>query len=240
MTITNEEYALLSAWANAPMTGSSMSNDSGQPIENMILPSGWEVVNISLGDMSSAVSQITSGSVQNYYTSISQLDGFGGYVFKRMVDGAPEVVIAYRGTELLGIGNSTTWADIWADLHLVAGAAPSQAYHALAFYMAAMNVTGVSDSNISLTGHSLGGALASIIANLVRATAVVFDPAPNTDASTELANHFIVSGTSGSADITRIISEGDPISITSASYGGGMLGSTTSYKLNFEDRKSVV
>lgn len=95
--------------------------------------------------------------------------GFEAVAFQNAATGA--IVISYAGTydkDLLG--------DVAADSALVAGLASSQLYQAAEYYMKvkASNPT----ANITFTGHSLGGGLASLMAVFFNETALTFDQAP--------------------------------------------------------------
>jgi alpha-beta hydrolase superfamily lysophospholipase len=67
-----------------------------------------------------------------------------------------DIVIAIRGTQLSDSG------DLVADGRIAAGQTPDQYYDAMAFYSAVKAEN--PNADISLTGHSLGGALASLVA----------------------------------------------------------------------------
>ena len=84
---------------------------------------------------------------------------------------ANEIVISYAGTydkDILG--------DVAADIALGAGLRSDQLFQAAEYYMQVK--TDNPTANITLTGHSLGGGLASLIAVFFNETAVTFDQAP--------------------------------------------------------------
>ena len=98
------------------------------------------------------------------------------------IDG--ERVISYRGTDnALG-----TTASLWTDGDIFngwiggAGVISDQAIRAVNFYQAMSNDLSLGQdyrlANISLTGHSLGGGLAGLVASLYHREAMVFDNMP--------------------------------------------------------------
>lgn len=93
--------------------------------------------------------------------------GFSYGVFRRI--GTNEVVIAYTGTR------TTDPGDIVNDLAAGVGLGATQTYNAAAIYIQAKAMYG---DNISFTGHSLGGGLASVMAVWFNRPATVFDEAP--------------------------------------------------------------
>ena len=94
-------------------------------------------------------------------------DGFAYGVFRN--EATQEIVIAYRGTDGF-IG-----PDGLNDLGLALGSSTSQAIQAAKVYLAVLQAYG---PNITFTGHSLGGGLASLMAVFFDRPAIVFDPAP--------------------------------------------------------------
>ena len=103
-------------------------------------------------------------------------DGFFYRVFRNTATN--EVVISYRGTDgpmgMLTTGDGSTNAAGFL------GASSSQFRQAAAVYASVLRTHGVdaAGSNISFTGHSLGGGLASVMAVWFDRPATVFDPAP--------------------------------------------------------------
>jgi len=89
-----------------------------------------------------------------------------------------EVIIAYRGSDnLIFVENedgSVDWlgADGHDVLQLAAGGQPDQAKLALEFFNHVQNMTNLP---ITLTGHSLGGALAGFVGHLKNVNTVAFD-----------------------------------------------------------------
>jgi hypothetical protein len=102
----------------------------------------------------------------DYVNGFSRVDNFNSYtnnpitsfeaaVYVREINGATEVVIAYKGSkELKDFYNS--------DRQLATGKMPEQVSDAMSLYDA-VNAY-YQNANISLTGHSLGGTLAQIVA----------------------------------------------------------------------------
>ncbi len=97
-------------------------------------------------------------------------DGFSAGVFRRI--GTSEIVIAYTGT------NANKITDIaFGNLPATTGQPSSQALKAMLLYERIKNTPGYGD-NISFTGHSLGGGLASLMAVYFNKPATTFDAAP--------------------------------------------------------------
>lgn len=123
-----------------------------------------------------------NGRIGNYRithtsTDAQESDDFYALAYIDNVNGVDgtDRIIAYRGTDDFPM-------DAWYGYGVGAGSPGSpQGQHAIAFYEA---VTGrdvnstAPISNISLTGHSLGGGLAGYVAALSGANAVVFDNMP--------------------------------------------------------------
>lgn len=93
--------------------------------------------------------------------------GFEAVSFQR----GDEIVISYAGTY------DKSFGDLAADLALgVFGVSSTQLYEATEYYMQVRADN--SNAKITLTGHSLGGGLASLIAVFFDETATTFDQAP--------------------------------------------------------------
>lgn len=98
-----------------------------------------------------------------------------------------EIVIAFRGTDSL-FWDGLTGAPLGAGIY---NGPQSQADHAFNFYNVIMSQ--VSDAghyangaNVSLTGHSLGGGLAGLVASIHDLPAFVFDSMPFTEGANSL------------------------------------------------------
>lgn len=83
-----------------------------------------------------------------------------------------EIVISFAGTDP---GDLT--GDIAADLALAAGRLSDQLVHAAAYYLQ-VKASAPANATISITGHSLGGGLASLVAAFFGESAFTFDQAP--------------------------------------------------------------
>ena len=101
------------------------------------------------------------------------LVGFSYGVFRRI--GTPEIVLAYTGS------NEKFIADyLGTNVPAVLGIASIQVPAAALAYEKVLEKYGtdIAGSNITFTGHSLGGGLASVMAIWYNRPAVVFDEAP--------------------------------------------------------------
>jgi RTX calcium-binding nonapeptide repeat (4 copies)/Lipase (class 3) len=102
-------------------------------------------------------------------------DGFAYGVFRNTATN--EIVISYRGTDgaagMMG-------ADGINNVGLTAGQLTAQAIQAAKILVKVQELYGsdAAGSNISFTGHSLGGGLAGVMAVWFNRPAIVFDPAP--------------------------------------------------------------
>ena len=105
--------------------------------------------------------------------SLPVTDGFAYGVFKN----GNEIVISYRGTD--GAAGMMGW-DGASNVGLAFGSATSQAIQAAKVYAKVLELypANPQGSNISFTGHSLGGGLAGIMSVWFNRPAIVFDPAP--------------------------------------------------------------
>lgn len=79
-----------------------------------------------------------------------------------------EIIVAFRGTEV------TDYHDLNADITMSSQNMPRQAYHALMFYDAIKKK--YPQTEILLTGHSLGGSLAQIVGVWRKVKACTFNP----------------------------------------------------------------
>ena len=106
-------------------------------------------------------------SQDSSYFSYKNLEsGFVACVFRNTTTN--ELVISFRGTERVGLGENqssySTWAqDMLTDVKIVNGITDQQFIDAWNFYSQVKNNT-TSGTKIILTGHSLGGALAQFVA----------------------------------------------------------------------------
>ena len=103
------------------------------------------------------------------------LSGFSARVYQNTSTG--EIAISYAGTEFGNTSFKGTGADFLnGNMPLALGNYATQAYRAAALYQ---EVTAAQlGTNISFTGHSLGGGLASMMAVWFNRPAYVFAPAP--------------------------------------------------------------
>jgi hypothetical protein len=101
--------------------------------------------------------------IPNTYVNLAS-SGFEAASFQRGTD----IVISYTGT-----GTAVDWI---ANIALGIGWAANQLRQAAAYYMQVKTLN--QNANITFTGHSLGGGLASLIAVFFDKTAVTFDQAP--------------------------------------------------------------
>ena len=118
------------------------------------LPIGWDVVS---------------------YVPGGGLNGFTAGAYKNGTD----IVIAFKGTDtsLNGLINAAGSAvDVTADLALAAGLGSTQLFQAALFYQQVKSAN--PGANITFTGHSLGGGLASIMSVWFNRAATTFDEAP--------------------------------------------------------------
>ena len=120
--------------------------------------------------------------------SAIELSGFSARAYQNIVTG--EIVISYAGTEF-----GKTWAGMGADfvsanIPLAIGQYGQQALLAATYYQ---NIkTRYGTDNISFTGHSLGGGLASVMAVWFDRPAYVYAPAPFANSANETQNYIPV------------------------------------------------
>ena len=161
-------YSILAKAAYQADNPNTLENETlielnGLFTKNSLENPGWEVLEVN----------------GKYYTSyVSGFDGVA-YGLDTNDDGIyEEVVVAYAGSQ--------EWFQDWTinDGEILIGQVPSQKTDALAFYaMVAGTYCTNEQTNISITGHSLGGALAQYVASLKQEPAVTFN-APGIDIPT--------------------------------------------------------
>jgi hypothetical protein len=107
-------------------------------------------------------------------------DGFGFYANSYTYNG--ETIISFRGSDGYIVG------DAWYGWGAGVGAETTQAGLAAQFYQSVVGSAAFPFStNVTFTGHSLGGGLAGLLAGLYGKTAVVFD---NMAYSSAIANTY--------------------------------------------------
>ena len=92
--------------------------------------------------------------------------GYQGAAFQR--NGTNEIVVANRGTE------PTQYTDLRADLQMGLRQVPDQFYDAQNFLQQVMDAN--NGANVSITGHSLGGALSQLLGAETGLETVTFNP----------------------------------------------------------------
>lgn len=141
--------------------------------------------------------------------TLSVTNGFAYGVFRNTTTN--EVVIAYRGTD----GASGMMGhDGVANIQLFLGVPTSQLIQAAQVYTEVLRLYGsdANGSNISFTGHSLGGGLAGIMAVYFNRPAIVFDPAPfQLSALSAVAVHDVVQALGSTAPAALLAYEADRI-----------------------------
>jgi trimeric autotransporter adhesin len=150
------EYALMAAAAYWDIRGL----DNGKPLESnrAPIPPGWTI--------------LTAYDVKG--SGGASWDGFSARVFKGP---GGQIVISYAGTEF-GSGKpliGTTPDFLFGNMPLAAGVYGTQAMLAAELYQ---RVKAEQGGDISFTGHSLGGGLASMMAVWFKRPAKVFAQAP--------------------------------------------------------------
>ena len=189
MALSETQLVLLAALANQPMTGMTGLNAEDDTVlqnaedeHNAIaleqipgLGSDWKVQEITTVDVQRAIQAEAALRGVAATTGDRDFVGMAAVVFRNDVTG--EAVISFRGTQLED-GAAETGFDIAADLDLGAGVAHTQVYAAYYFLKAALNLLSPQQTaNLTLTGHSLGGGLASLMGMYSGINTVVFDPA---------------------------------------------------------------
>jgi|GEM_PF-973220 len=245
------DMALLSALVNGDMnylnpdTSNFFDAAGGDKVKNlihdnviintqpMIAVNGWNPIEVQFSKITALAPNVTS---------YSDLAGLAAATFIK--DG--KAVISFRGTED-EIGD---WA---ADAVLTSGGISKQLYAAYYYTKVALDKlhdAGIVDANITFTGHSLGGALASAMAQYFGINGVVFDSAPNLNSSLNLADGApgytviapgvteagiptattnilwpsIPASTSAPGEVRLYFTEHDPVSQSVGDAGGGRLG----------------
>jgi RTX calcium-binding nonapeptide repeat (4 copies)/Lipase (class 3) len=153
---TTQDYALLSAGA---YDDTRFREENRAPI-----PVGWtELTQYQINGSGSYAINKTTGDLKT--------SGFSAKVYQN----GNEIVIAYAGTEF-AIPSAGGNADfLQGNIPLARGSASAQLRDAASLYL---RVSADLGSNITFTGHSLGGGLAAIMAVYVDRPAKVFAPAP--------------------------------------------------------------
>lgn len=93
-----------------------------------------------------------------------------------------DIVIAYSGTEKLDFN------DYIADLHLLLSGYNTQIAAAMNFYLSIINNENYATANITLTGHSLGGAIVQDISSKTAENGVTFNAPGINNITTNLGN----------------------------------------------------
>jgi hypothetical protein len=119
--------------------------------------------------------------------TVEKASGFGAAVFAKsqMGSGPKEIVIAFRGTEPLpkdlagAIDFTKDWTTNFGAKFMKPGGpvAPKQYSEALEFYQSVRKAN--PDARITITGHSLGGGLASYVGSETGQPVVTFNAARN-------------------------------------------------------------
>lgn len=121
------------------------------------------------------IANLPFGWVPKGYVTGTGLNGFTAGAYQNGSD----IVIAFKGTDaaLDSLANALGSAvDLAADLALAVGLGSIQLSQAALFYQEVK--AGNPSANITFTGHSLGGGIASVLAVWFNRPATVFDEAP--------------------------------------------------------------
>ena len=128
-----------------------------------------------------------------------------GLYRRRGEDGHTRSILAFRGTELLSARDWKT------DLEQALGEVPRQYLDALTFTQDAMLATGL-DGTLSLTGHSLGGGLATFCALTKQLDAQCFAAAPLGSGSQRAIERSHPGALAGAPrHVTHLYMAGDPV-----------------------------
>ena len=167
MTIQSD-MALLAAGSYWDVRKSDETFDNHAP-----LPEGWRV--------------LTDYDTSNTGGVVLLRSGFSARVYQNT--STSEIVISYAGTEF-GLNRAGFWNDfVSGNVPLAFGNYGEQAYQAALLYQRVKADLG---GNISFTGHSLGGGLASVMAVWFDRPAYVFAPAPfEKSADSTQPTHFL-------------------------------------------------
>ncbi len=140
---------------------SNIQRPSSQEVEDAKLTQ-----NFAIGVYNGNKSKIPDGWKLIKEESLS--NGFHAEAYEK--DG--KVIIAFRGTELTNLN------DLWADSQMVRRKVPDQAKSALDFYYEIEKYCKEKDidkSNITITGHSLGGSCGEIVGPIVGVKTITFN-----------------------------------------------------------------
>lgn len=134
--------------------------------------------------------------------------GFYGAVYQ--AEDTREIVVAFRGT----------WdfsGDVDADVAIVTSKLPEKQYdHALSLYQFALNkYVKPNDFDMSLTGHSLGGALTSLVSATTGVPGVAF----NAPGVKEIVTSLPKAGDPDACDVLNLNAAHDPVSAVGEQIG---------------------
>jgi hypothetical protein len=187
---TEKDYAALAAYIYNNERGSRSE------INTLVLPSQWtELKNTPTGFP--AQPRFNNGTL--------------GFTAGAYINAAGEIVIAYKGTDFLVEAGrrSELVSDMVTNVALAIGSAPiaAQAFQAAEYYAEVKKwaiTNGYNPANITFTGHSLGGGIASIMTAWTGQGSTVFAQAPFQIAALTAAIYnpakAIVDGVLGTSD----------------------------------------